>query len=204
MNWSDYEAVWRRQPLPRGGEADLATIRATFETTSRKMAAALRVSDLAEAGAGGLGLIAFGLIWWKLGRSGWPIGFALLLIGGVTARFVAERLRVRRMQLEPDAPLLARLEADIAELRRRRELVRKIWRWYLGPIAAAIALVIVAFMLKAPSWALRGYWLFLSAYAPLTGLLLWWAATINRRALRERIEPRLLELEKLRSDLLSP
>ena len=24
MNWSDYEAVWKRQPLPVGAEADLA------------------------------------------------------------------------------------------------------------------------------------------------------------------------------------
>ena len=204
MNWSDYEAVWRRQPLPRGADADVAMIRDTFETKSRKMAATLRVSDMAEAGAGVLGMIAFAFIWWKLGRAGWPIGLALLLIGWVTARFVAERIRVRRAQLGPDAPLLARLEADIAELRRRRELGLKIWRWYLGPLAVAIALVIGAFMLKAPSWAMRGYWLFLGGFAPVIGFLLWFASAGNRRALREHIEPRLLELEKLRSDLLAP
>ena len=39
MNWNDYEAVWKRQALPVGADADLATLRETFETKRRKMAA---------------------------------------------------------------------------------------------------------------------------------------------------------------------
>ena len=37
MNWNDYEAVWKRQELPVGADADLATLRETFETKRRKM-----------------------------------------------------------------------------------------------------------------------------------------------------------------------
>lgn len=204
MNWSDYEAIWRRQPLPIGAAADVAVLQASFDGQNRKMAATLRVSDFAEALAGVAGMIAFAVIWWRMGWSGWPVGGALVLVARVTSVFIGERRRVRRTRPTADAPMVERVEADIVELRRRRELVQRIWWWYLGPVAAAVGLVVAAFVLRAQAWQREGLILFLGAFTPLWLSALgiaWW---VNRQALRQRIEPRLAELEKLRSALLSP
>lgn len=204
MNWNDYEAIWRRQPLPIGVAADVAALQASFDGQSRKMAATLRVSDFAEALAGVAGMIAFAAIWWKMGWSGWPVGGALVLVARVTWVFLGERRRVRQTRLTADAPMVQRVEADIVELQRRRELVQRIWWWYLGPVAAAVGLVVVAFVLRAQAWQREGLILFLCAFTPLWLIALCFAWWVNRQALRQRIEPRLAELEKLRSALLSP
>jgi hypothetical protein len=203
MNWSDYEAVWKRQELPRGEDADLASLRATFETKSRKLRGILWVSDMAEAGAGLLVSVALAFIWRQQGVKGWPIAFAIILTLGVTAVFIRERARAHRSRLGPEAALLQKVEADIAELHLRRRLLLGLWKWYLGPCVAAIFIVIATIMFNAPAWALTGHLIFLAGFVPMMGFLLWFAWHINQQARRKQLEPRLAELEKLRSDLLS-
>ena len=203
MNWSDYEAAWRRQELPVGIGADLSTLRATFEAKSRTMYGALLVRDLAESGAGLVVVGAYVFFWWQLKAAGWPMAIAIALILGVSGFFVRERLRARRMRLGADAPLLAKVEADIAELRHQRRLLRTVWAWYLAPCAVAIAIQVAVIIHRLPSWdPLREPAIFLAFFA-FFALVFWFAWHINRRALRKRIQPRLAELEKLRDDLLS-
>ncbi len=200
MNWSDYEAVWKRQELPRGADADLASLRETFETKSRKLGRALLVSDIAEAAAGVLVSVALGFIWRQQGVKGWPIAVAILLTLGVTAVFIRERVRAHRRRLGLDAPLLLKIEADIAELRHRRRLILNVWWWYLTPLGAAITIVCLTIARQRPYVD----WVFLSAYFVFCAVLFVGIWAMNRRAVRKQLEPRLAELEKLRSDLLSP
>ncbi len=204
MNWNDYEAVWRRQPLPLGAMADLATIKETFEAKRRKMAATLFVRDIAEASAGIVVCVVFAFFWWQQGAKGWPIGLAIALTLGVTLSFVRERIRANRYQIGEEAPMLAKLEADMAELRHQRRLLLNVWKWYLAPLGAAGLIVLANFLFRAPAWALTLHLLFLAGFLPVFGFTFWFAWKINRRAVRQRIEPRLLELEKLRSELLAP
>jgi hypothetical protein len=203
MNWNDWETIWKRQELPRGADADLATLRETFEAKRRKSANALLVRDVLEASAGVVVCAAFALMWWKQGRAGWPIAGAMLLILGVTGFFVRERLRSFRARLGADAPLLAKLEAEIAELRHQRVLLLGIWKWYLAPIGAAIVIVCLTITRNRPAWDVSRGGLFLGGYFLFCLLLFVAVWALNRRAVRRRIEPRLVELEKLRSDLLS-
>jgi hypothetical protein len=201
MNWSDYEAVWKRQELPVGADADLANLRATFETKRRKMAAAMLVRDWTEIGACVVVVVAYGFYWRQSGPSGWPMGLAILLILGVALIFARERLRVRRLRLGADAPLLTKVEADIAELRHQCRLIGNLWKWYLGPCAGAMAIHWWVIVHRAPAWGpLQGPW-FLVGTGLFLVVLLWFAWLINRQALRKRLEPRLAELEKLRRDL---
>ncbi len=204
MKWNDYEAVWRRQPLPLGAAADLAALKETFETKRRKMAATLFVRDIAEASAGVFACAFFAVVWWKQGTKGWPMGLAIALTLGVTLLFVRERLRAHRHRLGEDATMLAKLEAEIAELRHQRHLLLTLWQWYLAPLGAAVLIVPANFFFRAPAWAWPVQLLFLAFYLPVVGFAFWFAWKINRRAVHQRIEPRLVELEKLRSDLLSP
>ena len=203
MNWNDYEAVWKRQELPVGADADLATLRETFETKRRKMAATLVVRDIAEASAGIVVSIAFSLAWWKQGKTGWPIALAIILILGVTGFFIKERIRTHRNRLGPDTSLLTKLEAEIAEMRYQRRLLLTLWSWYLTPCVAATIIVFATIILHAPAWALTSHLLFLGGFIPVFGFLLWGVWALNRRAVRKQIDPRLAELEKLRHDILS-
>jgi len=198
MNWNDYEAVWKRQELPVGAAADVAKLRATFESQRRKLAATLLVRDLLEAGAGLLGCIGLAFIWRKLGASGWPIGLAMALILGVSAVFVRQRFRSRKLRLGEDAPLLAKIEADLGELRLQRRLLHTLWGWYLGPVFAAILIVHFTLTFHSAPWTPQRDPVFNAGFVGFYAFCLGFAWFINRRAGRKQLEPRIAELEKLR------
>jgi MFS family permease len=202
MNWNDYEGVWKRQELPVGADADVATLRTTLETKRRKLYATLLVRDLTEAVAGIVVAVAYAYFWWKVGKSGWPLSLAIVLILGVSGFFVRERFRTRRLRLSAKAPLLAKVDADIAELRHQRRLLLNIWSWYLAPCAAAMAIQ-GAVIFRRPVWDSNRNPFVLAGFGVFFALIFWFVWTINRRAVRKQIEPRLAELEKLRHDLLS-
>lgn len=204
MNWSDYEAAWKRQPLPTGETADLAMLRDTFETKRRKLAASLRVRDWMEIVASVVLIAAYAGFWRNTGAAGWPMAFAILLIAGVGAKFGRERRRAHRLRLGPDAPLLAKIEADIGELQHQRRLLLNLWKWYLAPCAGAMLIHGYVIFARAKPWEPVRHPVSVAVVAACAILVLWFAWAINRRAVRKRIEPRLAELEKLRRDVLSP
>lgn len=204
MNSNDWEMIWKRQELPRGAEADLAMLRETFAAKSRKTAKTLLVRDCLEASAGLLVCAVFALMWWTQGRAGWPIGVAMLLVLGVTGFFLRERVRAHRARLGADAPLLEKLKADLAELRHQRRLLLGIWMWYLAPLGAAIVIACLTIVRNRPAWDISRDARFLAGYFVLCALLFIVVGVMNRRAVRQQLEPRITELEKLRSDLLSP
>ncbi len=198
MNWNDYEAIWKRQPLPVGETADLAELRATFETKRRKMAATLLVRDLIELLACGFVVWAYIHYWKKVGPTGWPMGIAILMILFVAGAFIRERLRVRRNRLGADVSLFAKVEADLAELRHQRHLLLRVWAWYLAPCVVAIAIHMSVILSHARE---RNPGAFVIAVI-LVAAVCWLAWALNRRAVRRQIEPRIAELEKLHRDLL--
>ena len=201
MNWSDYEGVWKRQELPGGQTADVGGLAATFETKRRKMAAVLQARDILEGCAGLIGTAGYGLAWWQLGRSGWPIVFAMGLVLGVVAVFVRERIRALRGQLGLNSSLLTKIDADIAELRHQRHLALGIWKWYLGPIAVSMVIVVGTLSHSRQPWDVARDPLFLGGLGVFFALMLWFAWEINRRAVRKQIDPRIEELMKLRREI---
>lgn len=205
MNWSDYESVWKRQPLPLGEKADVGELKQSFETKSRKFEAAIRVRDYAEATAGIVVAVAYVFFWWKLGASGWPMGIAMALVLGVSGFFLRERFRARRRRVGPEVPLLAKVEGDIVELRHQGRLVEKLWGWYLGPVAGAMAIQLWVIMQHVAPWIPpRDPWFIAGMVFPILLVIVfvigfvWW---MNQRALRRQLRPRLAELEKLRDEL---
>ena len=214
MNLNDYEAIWKRQELPVGAAADLATLKDTFETKRRKLAKILYVRDVLEGTTGLLVSGVFAYMWWHIGKDGWPIALAICLILGVTGFFLRERIRTHRNRLGPDVTLLAKLEAELAELRHQRRLLLNIWSWYLAPCAGAIVIMVATMVKilvsKGPPGFLASFWEHPAAlawiifyFAIVLPLCFWGAWAINRRAVRKQIEPRLEELEKLHRDLTS-
>ncbi len=215
MNWNDYEAVWKRQELPVGAGADLPRLRETFETKRRRLAATLLVRDLLETSAGLFASGVFAYVWWHIGKEGWPIALAIILMLGLSGFFLRERLRAHRHRLGPDAPLLARLEAEIAGLRHQRHLLLNLWSWYLAPCAGAIVIFVATLVrlliTQAPPELFTKLWehpiVVVGVILPVVAvqfLVFWGVWALNRRAVRKGVEPRLAELEKLHRDLLAP
>lgn len=208
MNWNDYEAAWKRQPAPLGLAADLQVLRDSYETKRRKLAATLLIRDWAESVAGLLVAAFIAFLWWHMGDKGWPLVFALGLILGLTVFFLRERLRARHGRLGPEATVLAKVEADLAELRHQHRLLSNIGRWYLAPCAAAILIVTATALRMIPPGLMPRLWehpqvllWFMLYFVVILPLCFWgiWAA--NRRVVRKNIEPRIAELEKLRTGL---
>ncbi len=214
MNWNDYEAVWKRQKLPIGAAADLADIRATFELKRRKLESTLRVRYITDGVLGVLTALGFlGYAWW-IGRAGWPIAIGAALILGVSWVFVRDHQRRRRHQVGPEATLLTKLDAEIAELHHQRRLLRHIGLWYFLPYLAAgvliSATVVHRLRIKPPPGLLvdllttprSAIFIYLTVAIVVAGLWLVWRDA--RDAGKKRIDPRLQELEKMRRDLFGP
>jgi protein-S-isoprenylcysteine O-methyltransferase Ste14 len=199
LNWRDFEPLWKRQPPPLGAEANLADLQATFAVQHRQLATTLLVRDWAEAGAGLLGCIVLALIWRKLGVAGWPIGLAMGLILGISAVYIYQRLQSRKLWDDASASMLAQVEADLAVLRQQRRLLAMIWLWYLGPILAAILIVHFTFVLQTPSWNPLRDPVFGAGFVGFYVLCIGFVWFINRQTGRKQLEPRIAELEKLRS-----
>jgi hypothetical protein len=138
-----------------------------------------------------------------MGRAGWPIALAVVLMLGLTGFFIRERVRSRSHRLGVDAPLLAKLEAEIAELRHQRRLLLQVGRWYLAPCIAAAAIVAGTALIHAPI-PLAPKLLAGTIMLLLLALTYWGVWALNRCAVRKQIEPRLEELEKLHQSLISP
>lgn len=202
MNWNDYEAVWKRQPLPVGEQADLAGLRKNFEDKHRKMAITLLVRDWVEIAACGVVVVSYLWFWHKAGPAGWPLGVAIMLIVGVAAFFLRERRRARRNRPGADASLRAKVEADLAELHHQRWLLLKVWHWYIAPCAVAM-LLHVSVIMRARPWDPIRELLSIGLACLFIALACGFAWVLNRVTVKKQIEPRIAELEKLHRDLLS-
>lgn len=200
MNWNDLKEMWGRQNPPAWSAGQWDEIEREFVIKQRKLGRTLFWRDVREAVAGVFVAAVFANAGWQMGRGGWPIALSVLLMLGLSGFFVSERLRVRRQRLAAESPVLARLEAEIAEQRRQRRLLSGVMSWYVGPCLAAAAIFVVTVLVNAPLPAMARVILggFMAAILAATA---WGVNLLNRRAVREVVEPRLRELEELRNGL---
>ncbi|HUJ27009.1 MAG TPA: hypothetical protein VLW85_13375 [Myxococcales bacterium] len=196
MKWTDCEDAWRRQPAGAATAAEIAALQAGFEATSRQLARRRRLRAAIEMSMGPLVSIAIACRWLFTGRGGLATLVAILLIlGGFTASW----LMCRRSRQAPsqDAPLLVKVEADIAGLESDRRLLVTMRTSVYGAVIAVVLLVpfviYIAIDRRADSFAVA-----FSIYFSATLIAGW---LLNRREVRRRIDPRLDELEKLREAL---
>lgn len=199
MNWTDCAAAWKRQEVPAASAAEVAALEASFESRRRQMASARRVRNLIEGSAGPVVALCLAILWWTTGRSGWATALAILLIlAGSTAVFGAAwlgRIRARRSRPGADAPLLIRVDTDIADLQRERRQLLTMRTWSFAPVYAAVLLIPFVFILKRYGVSFP---IAFSGYYAAVVLL---ASVHNRREVRKRLDPRLDELERLRRGL---
>jgi hypothetical protein len=203
MNWTDLEALWsRHMPMPSLA-APLSVRLQTIATEQAKISRILFWRDV-KGGVIGLGIAAF--LAYKVaprGRELWPAWIAVALIAGVSLVLLAERLRARRHQPRPEAPLLDRVTGELAELRRHRWMLRNVGLWYVSPLFLAAGIFwATAFRGKPGPWHDHGT-VFWCAYGTLWIAAGWITRTINRRYSRRIVEPQIAAMEQVLAEYQS-
>ena len=202
MNWNELKTTWASQKLTTTPLTDPEALRRDFEAKRRRFARTFFWRDVREAAAGLFVAGVFAYVGWQMGRVGWPIALAVVLMLGLTVFFVRERLRAHQQKVGADASLVAKLEAEIAELRRQRGLLLNVGTWYLAPCIGAAAIVAATALIHAPKplAAKLAAGLIMLIFLALVSWGVW---ALNRWAVRKQIDPRLAELEKLHQSLLA-
>jgi hypothetical protein len=203
MNWDEITSLWKRQQAKPLADIEHEKLDSLFTVTNRKLARRLFWTDTREILACMVVLVVFTVSALKKRDHGsWPLWTANVVILWTTFFFVRERIRAHRNKVPHDAPLLTKIGAEINMLKRRRYLAINIGYWYLGPIFAAWFLVLASTGFHGLSYKLQtplqmwGYMLF--------GFFIFWGIwKRNRLAVRKRMDPRIAEMEKLRSELSS-
>jgi hypothetical protein len=198
MNWNDLKSAWAGQSLLSGPYADIAALRDEFEAKRRRLARVLFWRDVREAAAA---LVVAG-VFAHMGPVGWPTALAVVLMLGLAGFFVWERFRAHQQKVGADASLVAKLEAEIAELRRQRGLLLNVGTWYLAPCMGAAAIGAATALIHAPK-PLAAKLAAGAIMLILLALVSWGVWALNRWAVRKCLDPRLEELEKLHQSLLA-
>jgi hypothetical protein len=197
MNWSDCEAAWKRQPVAPASAAEIEALEAGFEAKRRQMEQARFARAVLEGSMGPLVCVGIGALWWLTGHGGWPSVFAiaLILVGFGATWFLCRRARQRGPGA--DAPLLAKVDADIASLQRERRRLLTMRSSVYGPVIAVVLLIPFVLFIATH----RGGDTFAVAFSIYYAAMLLIGWLLNRREVRARIDPRLDELEQLRQAL---
>ena len=202
MNWNDLTAAWRSQPGESLVDSRLEVLRNTFERRSRKLARRLFWRDIRELVAGLF--VAYVLVKEAIrkGVAGWPLWISVLLVLWVTVGFIRERVRAHRGRTEPSAPLLAKIEADISELRRQSDLLLKVGTWYMAPLILGWFIALASTGFHGLNGSLRTP-LQMGSYLAGAGMLFFGIWKLNQWVALKKIGPRIAELEELRNSLVS-
>lgn len=198
MNWNELQQFWQPQQSfatpPDWNPAE-------FEQQRARLARTLARRDWLEAGVGIALAVFFAATLVPLGPAAWPGWISVALILGVSAYFLRERRRTRRTTLPPEAPLIIKLEADIAEIRHQCRLLNSVTFWYVLPLMLATVLFFwgVRSAMPAPLpplWSWRVVLFGLGALG-FSAFIVW----VNREAVRTTLEPKLRELNSIRISL---
>lgn len=192
MEFKDMQQLWMNHPVADTDQLGWDDVSKRVRTLNRRVF----VRDVMEFVVA-LGLAA--LFFWigVLAPIAWPWVGAGLLVLGVAAVFLRERMRAARATATAPHDVRGGLEHAIAEAEHQIHLLRSVATWYLAPVAAAVVLVLVGTVLGVRAevgpevWA-RGreaLYLSMAAIVPLIGavfVLVWW---LNRRAVTTHLVP---------------
>ena len=147
--------------------------------------------NLTEQLACGAVAIWFGTEFWKTAVVIPRISFALI---AAAALYVAWHIQTRgRAGAVPvDMARSNLIEFQRTELEKQRDLLKGVWRWYLGPFVAGLGLLAIWGMVVAPTgrrWSAV-------AFAVTSVLIFWGIGRLNRTAAR-KLEEQLEELKSL-------
>jgi hypothetical protein len=178
----DLRALWQTQPRS-GARVSIDEVKSEQARLSRRV----RFRNAREYVAGALVIVIFGNLALEFPL---PLKVACAAIA-LAAVYVLVKMRRDGTVLAPpapDAPLAEHRAHLRASLVRQRDLLRNIWRWYLGPLGGAILLfyVVVTIMLaSAPGVPLGAVFARIAPLLAGTVAFVLFVGWNNRRAARK-------------------
>lgn len=179
MNEHDIKARWIQsnpEPLVLSIEALRQRSRAFHRTVWRQ--------DMAELMGCAMAALVFGLQIGAAPNALTRLGELLAIVSVIIAAFQLRRYAATRpSETSTGASLLA---FHNAELQRRRDLLRSVWRWIVVPVMISIWVILAGFVQAKPGNA--GPLLIFASIVTIIGLVLSLANIINARRLQRDID----------------
>lgn len=125
------------------------------------------------------------------------VGFGLTIAG---VAYVCWHLLTHgsSRHLPEELGVASSLQYHRRELERQRDLLRGVWRWYLGPMVPGLFLLMAAIARTNPGH-LKHFWWFVAGYDILVILLFMFIGRLNQRA-ANRLQQQIDELNRLGGD----
>lgn len=175
--------IWREQPV-EVLEMSIEELR----TRAGKFRSTIRWRNLREYAAGLVVAAAFSPLLFSGGNAIVRVGAGLIILGSVYAAYRLHRSGSAR-PVPSRLGLASCIEFHRSELARQYDLLRGVWKWYLGPLIPGLAVFLAGDAAVSPTplgavavFALGG---------TVAGLVFFWIGRMNARAalgLRREIE----------------
>ena len=180
----DIRGVWQNQPV-ENTPMPLEEIR----RKARQFEKRINRRNLREYIGAAIGIAAYTFYIFKFHSLVIRAGSVLVIAGVLYVVFQLYK-RASPGQLPADLALTASLEFHRRELVRQRDLLRSVWRWYIGPLIPGLAVFSAGIMPHRVGTMVFSVSFFLVVF----GLIVW----VNHRA-AVRLDRRIAELDNLES-----
>jgi hypothetical protein len=180
----DIRNVWQNQPV-ENAPMPLEEI----QRRARRFEKRIDLRNLREYAGAALGIAAYTFYFFFFHSLVIRAG-SVLVIAGALYVVVQLHRRASSGSLPEDLGVAASIEFHRRELVRQRDMLRSVWRWYVGPIIPGLVVFTIG-LLPHRAGALAVGALFLALGS---GGVIW----LNRRA-AERLDRQIAELDNLKS-----
>jgi hypothetical protein len=181
----DLRNLWQKQEVEevRISVDELRAKAAKFQSR-------IRWRNLREQAACLLVIVAFGAMSLKTPQTIPRIAFALIIAGAIYVAWHIQKWGSPKV-VPTDMGRANCAEFYRDELERQRNLLRSIWKWYLGPLIPGLSLLVIYRIWVTPS---DRRW-FPIAYAVVAAAFFWLIGWLNQRVAR-RLEGQIAELDR--------
>ena len=155
-----------------------------------KFQSRIRWRNLREQAACLFVITAFGAMSLKTPQTVPRISFALIIAGAIYVGWHIQKWGSPKV-LPADLGRASCAGFYRDELERQRNLLRSIWKWYLGPLIPGMSLLVIYGIWASPP---DRRW-FPIAYAVAAGVFFWLIGWLNQRAAR-RLDRQIAELDR--------
>lgn len=156
-----------------------------------KFQSRVRWRNLREQAACLFVIAAFSAMSFKIPQTIPRIAFALIIVGAVYVGWHIQRWASPKVVPAADLGRANCLGFYRSELERQSHLLRRIWRWYLGPMIPGFSVLLIYGIWAAPS----GRRWFVVGYAIVAAASFWLIGRLNQNTAR-RLDGQIAELDR--------
>lgn len=181
----DLRDLWQKQ------EVEPMTISVNeLRVKAAKFQRRIRWRNLREQAACLLVIMAFGVMSWKIPQTVPRLSCLLIVAGAIYVAWHIQKWGTPKVvPSELGRANCVGFYRD--ELERQRNLLRSIWKWYLGPLIPGMSLLVMYGIWATPA---DRRW-FPITYAAAAGAFFWLVGWLNQRAAR-RLQGQIAELDR--------